>query len=243
MKAFFLLKPYHLFIIALFSCVSLKAIDVVTLNSGEELNVILLKLEKSNIEYKLSSDPLGETFKMRASKIQKIKLDNGDEWHYNKLIVKQLEYNYPLIEKIGRKRFAVDGLEVSYQTYLSTLEKHYPNVYLEYEKGKSYTKMGTWFLGLSPLLIGGGYFVMDNVREKSWGSWIGGPLLGVAGVSSCVIGSAMALSSIPLLLNGFNKKASVYKMYQKERQHCIYDHSLEIVPFVAPNAVGVAITF
>lgn len=225
------------------------ASDYITPLEGERIEVRMVDLNDSLVSYYLMHSDSKILYSMPLSNIGMIELENGTQWRFNTNLKNYLESNYPKIERINRRKYAHKGVLITKGEYAYFLKQYYPTAYKKYNNGRMIRNTGRVFLGLGPASMLAGFLCVANGRNFNDYDMPGHQQsrsdrqLEELGVGLVISGATILLTSVPLIAIGSHKMSSSYNVYQKERQHAVKQNSIELVPYVAPSSVGLAINF
>lgn len=167
---------------------------------------------------------------VKPSKNKKSNLsENVSEQQENKPIIEEPNSSVD-IESINGNEIVKDGKQyflrgkpISKDEYISLLQSSCPEAYSNYRKGKHTQTVGWIMLGVG-VLAG----TSISIGDFSMGSTTG-----------TIIGSALIISSVPVLIIGGNKKNNSYKIYN---QYCAQS-SVSLGVYPTGNGIGVCLNF
>lgn len=239
------------FLLTCFFTLQIQASDYITPLEGERIEVHMVDLNDSLVSFYLIHSDSKILYTMPLSNIGMIEMENGTQWRFNATLKNYLESHYPKIERIKRRKYAHKGVLIAHDEYSYLLKQYYPSAYKQYNNGRLIRNTGRVFLGLGPASMlaglmcataGHGFGTYDYDLPGSSRSRSDRQLEDV-GVGLVLSGATILLTAVPLIALGSQKMTSSYNVYKKERQHAVKQNSIELVPYIAPTSVGLAINF
>lgn len=247
MKTVFYFTMSFLFIC--FFTLQIQASDYITPLEGERIEVNMVDMNDSLVSYYLIHTESKVLYEMPLSKIGMIEMENGTQWRFNTTLKNYLESNYPKIERIKRRKYMHKGARITHDEYSYLLKRYYPTAYKKYNNGRMVRNTGRVFLGLGPASMLAGFMCVGAGRGfgdydmRGYQQSRSDRQLENLGIGLVLSGATILLTAVPLMAIGCHKMTNSYNIYKQERQHAVKQNSIELVPYIAPTSIGLAINF
>lgn len=207
-----------LMVVGTLICGVVSAQDVITLKTGEDLNVKVLKVGSAEIEYKKSDNPDGPSYTVQKSDVFMIKYQNGSKDVFNTTTA-------PATNSVATEPKIDESVRVqAQQTYDANMKKFRRKL----TAGIVCTAIGV------PCLATGTAFIVVSQTAKSvdadiYNTTTDYDAMGIAGGGLLLAGTALTITG-PILIG----KSFKYRRLAKEAKA-----QLSLVPSITPaNAIA-----